>query len=48
LAGYYLDQARGRVDVFESIGGALKDYYAGAAAHGVLVGEGGEGPRPLK
>lgn len=40
-ASYYLDQAAGRVDVVESVGDGLEDYYAGAAeARGQWVGEG--------
>jgi len=40
-ARYYLDQAEGRVDVVESVGGGVEDYYAGGAeARGVWVDEG--------
>jgi conjugative relaxase-like TrwC/TraI family protein len=40
-AGYYLDQGEGRVDVVESVGDGVEDYYAGGAeARGVWVGSG--------
>ena len=38
-AGYYLDQARGRVDVVESIGDGLEEYYLGGSeARGEWIG----------
>ena len=40
-ARYYLDQAKGRVDVVESIGDGLEDYYTGGAeARGEWIGAG--------
>ena len=38
-ARYYLDQARGRVDVVDSVGEGIEDYYAGGAgARGEWIG----------
>ena len=40
-ATYYLDQAEGRVDVVESVGGGVEDYYAGGnEARGEWAGAG--------
>ena len=40
-ARYYLDQAEGRVDVVESVGDGVEEYYAGGAeARGVWLGAG--------
>ena len=45
-ARYYLDQAEGRVDVVESVGAGVEDYYAGGAeARGVWLGAGARGAR---
>ena len=38
-ARYYLDQAQGRVDVVDSVGDGIEDYYAGGAeARGEWIG----------
>ena len=38
-AGYYLDQAEARVDVVQSVGDGLEDYYSGGAeARGEWLG----------
>jgi hypothetical protein len=40
-ARYYLDKAEGRVDVVESVGDGLEDYYVGGAeARGEWLGRG--------
>ena len=40
-ARYYLDQARGRVDVVESVGDGVEEYYAGGSeACGQWLGAG--------
>src|SRR5215213_3893233 len=41
-AGYYLDQAEGRVDVVESVGDGIEEYYGGGAeARGEWIGTAG-------
>ena len=41
-ARYYLEQAEGRVDVVESVGDGIEDYYSGGAeARGEWIGIGG-------
>ena len=40
-AKYYLDQAQGRVDVVDSVGDGIEEYYAGGAeARGEWIGVG--------
>ena len=41
-ARYYLDQAEGRVDVVDSVGDGIEDYYGGGAeARGEWIGTAG-------